>query len=329
LSTTGEDAQPARLLSGEADLISGFGGSSYRAIEGSGGGGIRLGDAGASLDYTFLLFNLNPAVAGQQARVWFEQEAFRTAVSLAIDRAAIAKLVYRGRASAIWGPVTPARRRWFDDSIARPAHSAEEARKRLRSAGFRWDGNGKLLDSSGTPVRFTMLANSSNPAYAQTGAILEEDLRKIGIEARTVPLEFRSLVDRVVNKRDFDTAIMALRPGDADPAADMNAFVSQGRTRLWNLSGKPDRPWEADIDRLMREQLETVDYQRRRTLFAQVQAVFARQMPMVCLVSPNLLYAAKEKLKNLLPGVSGDVVLWNAEELYWETGQELTRPRVR
>lgn len=321
LSTTGEDAQTARLLSGEADLISGFGGSSFRAIEtASGGKRIRLGDAGASLDYTFLLFNLNPDVAGGPARGWFEQEAFRTAISLAVDRAAIAKLVYRGRASAIWGPVTPARRLWFDDGIARPGQSVEEARKRLRSAGFRWDANGKLLDATGAVVRFTMLANSTNPAYTQTGAILEEDLKRIGVEARTVPLEFRSLVDRVVNKRDFDTAIMALRPGDPDPAADMNAFVSAGRTRLWNLSGKADRAWEAEIDRLMREQLEAVDVERRRALFARVQAVFARQMPFVSLVSPNLLYAAKEGLKNLQPGAIGDAALWNADELFWEPG---------
>jgi peptide/nickel transport system substrate-binding protein len=196
----------------------------------------------------------------------------------------------------------------------------------LGVAGFQWDSAGRLLDAQGTPVSFSLVANSANPAYTQTAAMLEEDLKKIGIEARVVPLEFRSLVDRVVNKRDFETAIMALRPGDVDPAADMNVFVSQGRTRLWNLSGKSERPWEAEIDRLMREQLEVRDTKLRRELFNRVQQILARQLPMVCLVSPNLLYAARKTLRNLTPGVIGDLVLWNSDELYWELG---ARPAFR
>lgn len=318
LSTAGEEAQTARLLAGEADLITGFGGAGFRTLEASGAAaGVRPYDAGPSLDYTFLLFNLNPGRTQPSGR-WFEQEAFRQAVSLAIDRESIARLVYRGRASAIWNPVTPARKQWFDAASPRPSPSVSKARELLQSAGFRWDEQGRALDSQGVPVQFTLVANASNPAYTQTGAILEEDLKRLGIEARLVPLEFRSLVDRVVNKRDYEAAIMALRPGDADPAADMNAFVSKGRTRLWNLSGRPDRTWEADLDRLMAEQLTIRDTRRRRAVFLQVQAILSRQLPMVCLVSPNLLWAVRGTLGNVQPGVTGDMILWNADELYWE-----------
>jgi peptide/nickel transport system substrate-binding protein len=319
VSTAGEDAQTARLLSGEADLISGFGGSSFRAIEKlDTRSGVQVADAGPSLDYTFLLFNLNPGAGDATARTWFENSAFRRAVSLAVDRAAIVRLVYRGRASSIWHPVSPARKRWFDDSIPRPAQSLDAARQQLRGAGFRWDNGGRLLDSSGKRVSFTILANAANPAYLQTGAIIEEDLGKLGIEARLVPLEFRSLIDRVTAKRDYDVAILALRPGDTDPSADMNAFVSQGRTRLWNLSGKAERLWEAEIDRLMRDQMTTRDGARRRETFNRVQRILAEQVPLVCLVSPNLLYAHRANLRNLQPGVIGDPVLWNADRLYWE-----------
>lgn len=321
LSAAGEDAQLARLLAREADLISGFGGSSFRALETAGSAaGIRPLDAGPSLDYTFLLFNLNPLPSGggqPGPRQWFEHQSFRQAISLAIDRAAIARLVYRGRGSAIWNPVTPARKQWFDPRIAQPGHSVDRARQLMKDAGFRWDDAGRMIDPKGVPVRFTILANSANPAYAQTGAIVEEDLKKLGIDARLVPMEFRSLVDRVVNKLDFDAAIMALRPGDVDPTADMNAFVSKGKTRLWNLSGRSDRPWEAELDRLMAEQLTLRDPNRRRALFHQVQAILAGQLPMVCLVSPNLLYAVRGPLRNVQPGVTGDLILWNADELYW------------
>ncbi|MFN0105718.1 MAG: ABC transporter substrate-binding protein [Bryobacteraceae bacterium] len=316
---SGEDAQIARFAAGEADLISGFGGGGYRALEGTRDRPqFQLVDAGASLDYTFLLFNLNPAaVPPAGPRAWFEIPAFRLAVSGAIDREAIVRLVYRGRGSAIWSPVTPARKRWFDESLPRPPRSVSRARELLRAAGFGWNATGQLLDAKGTPVTFTVLANSGNTAYTQTAAIIQEDLKPLGMTVQVAPLEFRSLVDRVVNRRDFDAAIMALRPGDVDPAADMNALVSQGRTRLWNLSGKSARDWEAGIDRLMRQQMSTTDQSLRRRLFHEVQRLLADHQPIVCLASPNLLYAARAGLGNLRPGVIGDLVLWNADELFW------------
>ncbi len=306
----GEDAQVARLLAGEADLAAGFGGGSYRAIEANRERrGIRLTDAGPSLDYTFLLFNLNP----ESKREWFGQTAFRQAVSAAVDRESIARLVYRGRASAIRGPVTPARQKWF----AGPPPPFGKPREILTSAGYRWDTEGRLLDPKGATVSFTLLVNAANPAYTHTGAIIEEDLKKLGIAAQVVPMEFRSLVDRVVNRKDFDAAIMALRPGDVDPAADVNAWVSAGKTRLWNLSGKAIRPWETEIDEKMRAVMATRDQAVRRRLFHEVQRILEREAPMVCLVSPNLLVASRMGLENVRPGVIGDLVLWNADEWYW------------
>jgi peptide/nickel transport system substrate-binding protein len=320
--TAGEDAQVARMLGGSADLMAGFGGGSYQVLAGAQERlGLQLGDAGPGLDYTFLLFNLNP---GQEKR-WWGEAAFRRAVSAAIDREAIVKLVYRGRGSAVWGPATVARKEWRRADVARTgralAAERERARGLLRGAGFRWDGVGQLVDGSGTAVRFTVLANAGNPAYGQMAAVIEEDLKQIGIGAKAVPMEFRSLVDRVTNRRDFEAAILALRPGDADPAADMNVLASTGRTRLWNLSGKADRAWEGEIDRMMDEQIRTRDMGRRRRLFHEVQRVMAEQEPMVCLASPNLLYAAKAGLRNLRPGGIGDLLLWNADELYWEGGR--------
>jgi ABC-type transport system substrate-binding protein len=132
-----------------------------------------------------------------------------------------------------------------------------------------------------------------------------------------VPMEFRSLVDRVVNRKDYDAALMALRPGDVDPAADVNAWVSAGRTRLWNLSGQALHPWEASVDEKMRALMATRDQARRRRLFHEVQRILEQEAPMVCLVSPNLLLASRAGLENVRPGTIGDLVLWNADEWYW------------
>jgi peptide/nickel transport system substrate-binding protein len=316
-AASGEDTQVTRFRAGEADLIAGLSGSSYLALSRSGmQPAPQLTDAGASFDYTFLLFNLNPRPDGPS---WLKSAAFRRAVSLAADRAAMVRLVYHGRATAIHSHVTPARREWTLDAPV-PRRSLDEARSVLKSAGFQTGPAGRLTDSGGKPVTMSIVVNSANPAHAQIAAILQEDLRQIGIETNVVPLEFRSLVDRVMKRRDFDTAVMALRPGDADPVADINVLTSAGTNRLWNMSGKPLESWEAEIDRLMTGQLGAATYKERKSQFDRVQQILAEQYPFVSLVSPNVLAAARSGLRNFRPAAGEAGALWNADEMYWGGG---------
>jgi peptide/nickel transport system substrate-binding protein len=322
LFTAGDDARVTRFLAGDADVIAGFGAGSYAVLSSAREKtGYDLHDAGAGLDYTFLLFNLNPG----KSKSWFQSAGFRHAVSAAADREAIVRLVYRGRATPIWGHVTPGRRGWIDASLPNPPRSIERARGLLRGDGFKWDGAGTLLDAAGRPVQFTLIANAANASYVETAAIVQQDLRKLGIRLTVVPLEFRALVDRVINRKDYDTAIMALRPGDSDPVADMNVLLSTGSTHLWNLPDSSGRqtaraPWEDEIDRLMGLQLGTRDIAKRKTAFHRVQRILWEQMPVVCLAAPNVLVAARKGLGNFKPVVLGNPAVWNIEELHWIRG---------
>lgn len=322
LFSAGEDIQVTRFLSGDADMIAGFGAGSYSMLASARQKSTYdLYDAGAGLDYTFLLFNLNPG----KSKVWFRSVSFRHAVSVAVDREAIVRLVYRGRATPIWGHVTPGRKDWIDNSLPRQPRSLERARKLLQSEGFRWDRAGTMLDQTGQPVQFTVIASAANPTYTEMAAIVQEDLRKLGIRLTIVPLEFRALVDRVMNRRDYDTAVMAMRPGDSDPVADMNVLLSSGRTHLWNLADNAPKEsalseWEKEIDHLMEQQLGTRDPAKRKAAFQRVQRILQDQMPMVCLAAPNVLVAARKGIGALKPGALGNPVLWNIEELHWIKG---------
>jgi peptide/nickel transport system substrate-binding protein len=320
--TSGDDAQITHFLAGQADIVAGFGAAGYAMLSSARQKSTYdLHDVGAGLDYTFLLFNLNPG----KGRSWFRSPAFRQAVSAAVDRESIARLVYRGKATPIWGHVTPARKDWIAADLPRPPRALDQAKALLRRDGFTWDNAGTLLDAAGLPVEFTAIANAANSTYTQTATILQEDMKQLGIRLTVVPLEFRALVDLVMNRKDYDTAVMALRPGDSDPVADMNVLVSSGRTHLWNLAvpsgGESMRSqWEVEIDRLMEQQLSIRDMAARKVVFQRVQHILHEQMPVVCLVSPNVLVAARKGLGNLKPAVLSNPALWNVEELYWSGG---------
>ncbi|MDX2180959.1 MAG: ABC transporter substrate-binding protein [Bryobacteraceae bacterium] len=291
LFSAGEDAQVARFAAGEADLVSGFGAGNYGVIEGyAERRGLRLYDLGASLDYSFVLFNLGKPDAAPPIAV-------RRAMARAIDRSAIAKLVYRGLAAPLVGHVTPGRGEWMNRNLARAFESAE---------------------SPPPPKRFTLLVNSGNPAHMQTASIIEADCAKAGIPVAVVALEFRSLVDRVVNRRDFEAAILSLRSGDLDPVADMNVMLSSGQSHLWNpRQATPATAWEAEIDGLMRSVATTLDRPARKKAFDRVQAILAEQVPWIPLVSPHTLFAARRDLGGLRPSLVGHPALWNVEELHW------------
>ena len=148
--------------------------------------------------------------------------------------------------------------------------------------------------------------------------MIQQDLEQAGITARVVTLEFRSLLDRVTSTFDYEACVLGLASGDIDPGSEMSVWPSDGSTHLWDLSrAKPEAPWQAEIDRLMAFQMRSIDPVARKRQYDRVQLLIAENLPIIPLVSPDVLVAAKANLKNLRPAVLLPYALWNAEELYW------------
>ena len=66
----------------------------------------------------------------------------------------------------------------------------------------------------------------------------------------------------------------------------------------------------------MQKQLTVLDFKERKRDFDQVQNLLWRNMPVVFLVSPNVLVGAKNRVGNFHPVIYGDYALWNAEQLF-------------
>jgi peptide/nickel transport system substrate-binding protein len=176
------------------------------------------------------------------------------------------------------------------------------------------------VDAAGQPVSFTILVSSSNAQRGQMATVIQDDLKQVGISAHVVPMEPKSVSDRMLNSHDYEAVVQGLVSGDADPTPDMNVLMSKAPTHLWHLGEKsPATPWEAEIDRLMQQQLVTLDYRERKKIYDRVQAVLAEQLPVVYLVSPNILVGAKADLGNFRPVIIEQYTFWNVEELFWHT----------
>jgi peptide/nickel transport system substrate-binding protein len=325
------DAQVLRFQSGETDIITHLGAENFSVLSRQPRGN-TMADAGPGLEYNFLFFNLNDLREKSSADLahkqkWFREVKFRQAVSAAVDREAIVRLVYQGRGAALWGPVTPGNRRWVNAAIPHAPRSLEHARALLKEAGFSWSATSNsesaLLDLDGKPVEFSILTSSSNADRTKMATLVQDDLKQLGMHVQVVPLEFRSLIDRVTQTKEYDACLLGLTSFDADPTPDLNVWLSSGGTHLWNPSQlHPSTNWEAEIDRLMEQQLSTPGYDQRKKLYDRVQEILAENQPMIFLASPDILVGSKNSIANVHPAVLEPYALWNVEQLYFRSAAE-------
>ncbi len=327
------DAQVLKFQSGEIDLISQVGAENFSVLSRQ-QRGYTMQDAGPGLEYNFLFFNLNDlgekaSQEMQRKQKWFREAKFRQAVSAAVDREAIVRLVYQGRGASLWGLVAPGNRRWANAKLAHPARSLERARALFREAGFTWstgtgsNGESTLLDQEGKAVEFSILTSSSNADRAKMATLIQDDLKQLGMRVQVVPMEFRSLLDRVTQTKEYDACVMGIASLDADPNTDISVWLSSGGLHLWNPSQThAATPWEAEIDRLMEQQMTARIFEQRKKLYDRAQEILAEVQPMIFLASPDILVGAKNSVGNFRPAVLEPYVLWNVEQLYLKNGAE-------
>ena len=111
--------------------------------------------------------------------------------------------------------------------------------------------------------------------------------------------------------------MLGLVSGDTDPNPEMNVWLSGGSMHLWNLvERQPELPWEAEIDRLMREQSTRLNLKARKRLYDRVQVLVQENLPLICIVSPDVLAGGKSDLGNFTPTILGDYTLWNVEQIF-------------
>ncbi len=314
-----QNGEMLRLEAGQADLTqSEIRPDDYPALKRSAGAGrVRLVDLGVGLDPSFLWFNLKPdAMARDPRRPWLQHADLRRAISHAVDRQAFADAVYRGAASPVFGPVTPGNRVWYSPDTPTYPYDPARATRLLRDIGLvDRNGDGIADDAAGRPAAFSLLTQKGNTARERAAAVLQEDLRKIGLQVDVVALEFGALIDRVT-RGDYDAVFFGPQATDTDPASNVDFWLSSGSFHFWNPNQpRPATAWEQRIDELMARQVATTDQAERRTLFFEVQRIFATELPAIAFAAPRIIVAMSARVTRATPALLRPQVLWNPDVL--------------
>jgi len=273
-------------------------------------------DAGASLDSEEMWFNqvANSPLAPYK-KAWFTSTNFRRAISEAINREDLARIVFRGHARPAVGPLSPANKFWFNAKLQAHPFDQKSALQRLGQDGFHLQG-GVLHDHDGHAVEFSVITNAGNKYRERMATMIQQDLSGIGIKLNVVTLDFPSLIERITRSFDYEACLLGLVNDELDPNAQMTVWLSSADSHQWNPSQKsPATAWEAEIDKLMRAQASTLDPKKRKEDFDKVQEIAWQQEPFIYLVNKNALSAVSPAVHNAHPVVLRPQVYWNIDQL--------------
>lgn len=281
----------------------------------------NLYNLGPSATTTFLVFNLHQGknrdsgepLVDATVSSWFHQQRFRQAIAWALDRDLMVETILKGVGSPLYTAESP-KSIFIHEELAK-GHSKDVAKARalLKSAGFHWNQQGKLLDAKGNRVRFTLNTNAGNDIREAAGLAIQQDLAELGITVDFKAVEFNSLLNRM-QEGHWETIVLGLTGGDPfEPHFSANVWKSDAPLHLFyqrrpeDISKLPPLPWEREIDRLFERGSRLLEPEKRRPIYNRYQQILFEQAPMIYLYSPQDIIAVRQRLQNVRPTLLGGV----------------------
>ena len=293
-----------------------------------------LYDLGPSLSTNFFFFNLNTAHTADNGRkvgdpyvdpgkfAYFNNPAFRRAVSMAVDRDAMIPSIFFGDAVKNWSQSTAGVKAWYTPDIKKYDYNPDEAKRVLAGLGFK-DGNGDgvLEDTKGQPVSFSIKTNSDNKMRVGMANFIRDDLAKVGIKVTLVPVDFNTLITNIRDDKQYEAVLLGLQSGvPPDPAMGQNTWRSSGRTHNWHISEPtPATPEEARIDKLMDTLVGSSDVAVRKQAWTDVQNIVNEMSWLIWLPTMNAKLPMRNGFGNAKPSIIPHRLLWNIDRVFVKT----------
>jgi len=160
---------------------------------------------------------------------------------------------------------------------------------------------------------FTSRGNNIREKLAQ---VIRDNLSKAGIRIGVQHYLPNEIASRFLATFEYEAILFGFTPTDVTPDLQTNLWYSNGNIHFWQPNQKkPERPWEATMDDLISRLVVSTADAERKASFNRAQEIWARQMPAIPIIAPNILVAWSNKLNNVRPSILAPHLIWNAEEI--------------
>ena len=215
-----------------------------------------------------------------------------------------ADTVFLGAGVPVFGPVSPANKKWYWEGTPVTPHDPRQAKALLASIGLTERGDGVLRDRSGVAARFTVVTQKGRPPFERGVAVIRDELKKIGLTVDVAALEGNALVDQVYSGK-YNAMYFNAYPNDSDPALTADVWFSSGTNHFWNPQQKtPATEWEKQIDERMHTVTVSSDQAERKRAFDEVQRIFVEHQPAIYFVAARIFVGSSTRVGNVTPAVT-------------------------
>jgi peptide/nickel transport system substrate-binding protein len=217
---------------------------------------------GPGVDYAYITFNFrDPVVADRRVR---------HAIAHAVNRQAIVDYLRRGLAAPAAGILAPMA--WaYEPDVHEFRYDPDQALRLLDEAGYPDPGDGRPR------LRLT-LQTSTDEFFRLQAAVIQQDLRRVGIALDVRAYEFATFYDDILAGR-FQMATMQW-VGVTDPDMLRRVFHSAQMPPVGFNRGGYHNP---EVDRLIERAATAEGEEAQRKAWADVQRLVAEEAPYVSL----------------------------------------------
>lgn len=255
-----------------------------------------------TLNYNFIAWNnRNPLLNDRRVR---------RALAMCIDLQSVINNLYHGTARAMNGPFTPDE--WaYNPDVPVIQYNPLEAQRILNSLGWVDTDHDGVLDKGGKPFKFDMLIAEGNVASSPFAQLLQQELKKIGVQMNIVPLDVSAYMQRVL-AGNFEATQMGwdLDP-DPDPFQILHSsqFPPQGQNFVFYS--------DPEADKLMNAERTQLDLKKRIPIFRRLHEVMANDQPYTWTLQVSSKWAVNKRLRNVNESKGWGLNLWYPGELGW------------
>jgi peptide/nickel transport system substrate-binding protein len=217
----------------------------------------------------------------------------RQALAYAIDREPLIHYLWRDMARPA-NSILPPQSWAYDGNVQQYPHDPAKARRLLDDAGYKPGANG---------VRFHLtMKTSTEESTRLLAAVLQQQLRDVGIALDIRSFEFATFYADVV-KGSYQVYSLRWIGGNEDPDIFENVFDSASFAPK-----RANRSFYSNprVDELILEGRSTVDKEKRKKAYFEIQEIVARDLPYINLWYLDNVLVHSKRLRDVQMSPSGN-----------------------
>lgn len=241
--------------------------------------------------YLYLGYNLRHSL--------FKDKRVRQALTAAINKDELIQGVLFGMGQKAKGPIAPGR--WaYNSDLKDIDFDPKKASELLEQAGWVYKNRSGILVKDGRPLSFTILTNHGNQQRLLTAQIIQQRLKRIGVDVKIRVVEWAAFLKEFIDKGNFEAVLLAWTISQ-DP--DMFDVWHSSKTKPGELNfiGYSN----VEVDKLLVEGRSTFDIEKRKKSYYRIQEILADEQPYTFLYVPDALPVVSSRVYGVEPSPAG------------------------